>query len=442
MSAAVATETIPPSSAGVDRATRSLVLGATAVGAIWRIALLINKWNQGLGFNDSLYYSFQAQQNAHGHWFRMVFTNGPGAEHPPFASLLMTPASLLPHTVFWQRATNTALGIVVIPLIALLAYRVAGRRAAVVAAMLAAVYPNLWMNDSLVMSESTSVLLVVVALLCAHRLQQRFDLRSAMRTGAVVGLAALSRSELILLAPLLAFVGFRGHAHALGEWFKRGVTLIAMAGAVVAPWMLYNLTRFDSPVLLSTNEGITILGANCDQTYSGPVMGGWLTSCLSDVVIAPGEDASELSRREHRLAVSYMRHHVRRLPLVVSARLLRTADLYGVHDLVTLDVGDRRGRVASWSGIVSWWLLAPFAVVGWWRLRRRCGYVMLAPVTSVFATAALFYGAHRLRAPMEPVVVVCAACALTACSVGRRTIDRWLTGRFIAPAPKDSAVEI
>jgi hypothetical protein len=192
---------------------------------------------------------------------------------------------------------------------------------------------------------------------------------------------------------------------------------------------------------LSTNEGITILGSNCDQTYSGPVMGGWLTSCLSDVVIAPGEDASELSRREHGLAVTYMRQHVRRLPLVVGARLLRTADLYGLHDLVTLDVGDRRGRLASWSGIVCWWLLAPFSVVGWWRLRRRCGYLLLAPVISVFATAALFYGAHRLRAPMESVVVVCAAYALTTSTIGRRTIDRILTGRFGDAVPVEAAAE-
>ena len=404
---------------------------ATVIGAIWRIAMLISRWNLGLVFNDSLYYSFQAKQNAQGEWFRLVFTNGPGAEHPPLASLLMTPASLLPHVESWQRATNTLLGIAVVPLIALLGQRLGGRRVAVIAAFVAAVYPNLWINDSLVMSESAAVFFVVLALLCAWRFQQRFDYRSAIMTGGVVALAALTRSELILLAPLLALIGFRAQARL--EWLKRAVVMLVVVGAVIAPWMLYNSTRFDASVLLSANEGGTILGSNCDATYGGPTMGGWLTTCLSDVVIQPNEDASELSRREHQIAVRYMRAHVRRLPMVVGARLLRTADLYGLDDLVFLDVADQRGRVPSWSGIISWWILAPIAVVGWWRNRRRCGWILIAPAISVFATAAVFYGAHRLRAPLEPVVVVCAAMAIAGSALGQRLIERVLNHpRFAA----------
>ena len=424
MTEAVGRVTQQDHSAGLDRLTRRGVVLATVIGAVWRIAMLISRWNLGLVFNDSVYYSYQAQHNAQGEWFRLVFTNGPGAEHPPLASLLMTPASLLGHLVFWQRATSTLLGIAVVPLIALLGLRLGGRRVAVIAAFVAAVYPNLWINDSLVMAESASVFFVVVALLCAWRFQQRFDYRSAIVTGVLVALAALSRSELIVLAPLLALIGFR--ARPLLEWLKRAVAMLVVVGAVIAPWMIYNSTRFDAPVLLSTNEGITILGSNCDATYSGPKMGGWLTVCLSDVVIQPGEDASELSRREHQIAVRYMREHVRRLPFVVGARLLRTADLYGLDDLVLIDMADQRGRIPSWSGIISWWLLAPLAMVGWWRNRRRCGWILLAPAISVFATAAIFYGAHRLRAPLEPVVVVCAAMAIAGSAVGQRWIGRLL----------------
>ena len=419
--------------AGFDRVTRRAIVAATVLGAAWRIAMLINRWNLGLVFNDSVYYSYQAQHNAQGEWFRLVFTNGPGAEHPPVASLLMTPASLLPHLVSWQRATSTLLGIAVVPLIALLGLRLGGRRVAVIAAFVAAVYPNLWINDSLVMSESAAVFFVVIALLCAWQFQQRFDYRSAIITGVVVALAALTRSEMVALAPLLALIGFRSRPRL--EWLKRAVVMLVVVGAVIAPWMIYNSTRFDAPVLLSANEGITILGANCDATYGGPKMGGWLTSCLNDVVIQPGEDASELSRREHKLAVQYMREHVRRLPLVVAARLLRTVDLYGLHDLVLIDMADQRGRVQSWGGILSWWLLAPLAAVGWWRSRRRCGWILLAPAISVFATAAVFYGAHRLRAPLEPVVVICAAMAMAGSALGQRLIGRVLAHpRFAALA--------
>ncbi len=404
----------PVSEGSSDRSTWLVIGAATLVGAVWRVSMLISKWSRPLLFNDSVYYSFQARANSQGRWFRLVFTGGPGAEHPPLASLLMTPASLLAHYVFWQRATNTLLGIAIIPLIGLLGLRIGGRRVAIVAAAIAALYPNLWMNDSLVMSESSSALLVVVVLLCAWRLQERFDLRSAALTGAVIGIAALSRSELLLLAPLLAFVGFRSHP--MREWAKRALLVLVTASLVLLPWVAYNLTRFEAPVLLSTNDGITLLGSNCDQTYSGAQMGGWLTTCLRDIVPLEREDPSQLSKRERSAALHYVRHHLSRVPIVVGSRLLRAGDLYGLNDLVRMDVGDERSRWASWAGIFSWWLLMPLAVFGWLKGRRRSGWILAAPVINAMATTVLFYGAHRLRSPMEPVIVICAAMGVVSCA--------------------------
>jgi len=141
-----------------DLRARQGIIAATIVGGLWRLIMLATKWNQKLLLNDSLYYSSQANQNAHGHWFRDVLGQHPGAEHAPLTSLVLTPSSLLPHHEFWQRATNTLLGIAFIPLVGFLVWRIAGRRAAVIAAVIAAAYPNLWMNDNLIMSESLSAL--------------------------------------------------------------------------------------------------------------------------------------------------------------------------------------------------------------------------------------------------------------------------------------------
>ena len=196
--------------AQLDARYRRAIVVVTAVAAVWRLGYLVaTKWNQQLLFNDSLYYSSQAYENAHGNWFRDFPGAHPGAEHGPLTSLVLTPASLLSHHEFWQRATNTIVGIAVVPLIALLARRLAGRRVAVIAAVIAALYPNLWMNDSLVMAESISTLLVIVAMLVALRFRERLDIRSALVCGAVVGLAALARSELLILVPVFALLARR-----------------------------------------------------------------------------------------------------------------------------------------------------------------------------------------------------------------------------------------
>src|SRR4029079_6132325 len=95
-------------------------------------------------------------------------------------------------------------GLVGIVLMALLAKRLAGETAGLVAAGIAALYPYLWVNDALIMSESLAVVAVLGALLLTFRLADDARVRTALALGLVCGVAALARAELILLAPLLA----------------------------------------------------------------------------------------------------------------------------------------------------------------------------------------------------------------------------------------------
>ena len=84
-------------------------LVAVAVGAVWRIALLVEKWNNDLLFNDSLYYSGQAIQVADGTLFREVFADQPGAEHGPLTSTVLALVSWVDQPVPWQRLVTTLL---------------------------------------------------------------------------------------------------------------------------------------------------------------------------------------------------------------------------------------------------------------------------------------------------------------------------------------------
>ena len=134
-------------------------------GAVLRaVRLVVSKWDQPLGLNDSLYYSAQARQLAHGVWFREAFADQPGAEHGPLTSTLMAVVSWGNDPINRQRMVTVACGIATVAVIGIVARRVAGNRAGLIAAGIAAVYPNLWLNDGLVMSESVSCLLISLAL--------------------------------------------------------------------------------------------------------------------------------------------------------------------------------------------------------------------------------------------------------------------------------------
>ncbi len=417
---------------------RRCIAAITLTGATWRIIILISKWNIPLQYGDAWYYNIQALNNAHGRWFKEA--SGPlenwgvlpGAEHPPLTSIVVTPASLLSHPQFWQRATMTLLGIVGIVLISMLARRVGGRAVGLIAAAIAAVYPNIWLSDSLVMSETLVIVMVVVVLLAALHHRDRMNLRSALMLGVLIGIAGHARSEVLIYSPLFALIGVRSLPRA--QWVKRAVVIVAATGVTVLPWIVYNTARFDTVVLMSTNEGNTWLGANCAASYGGVGIGGWNLSCLENGVTPPAnENTAERSIRRRREAMNYVRANVSRVPVVVAARVLRGADLYGLRETVRGDLGEERPTWAIWAGMVSWWLLAPMAAIGLWRTRRGVRYILTVPIIGVAAVAIVFYGSHRLRVPAESLVAVCAASFLAALAPVRRMVDR-LLHRFVTAA--------
>jgi 4-amino-4-deoxy-L-arabinose transferase-like glycosyltransferase len=405
------------------RGFRRSLTAVVAGGATLRVArLLITKWNRALLLNDSLYYSAQARQLAHGVWFREVFADLPGAEHGPLTSVLMAPVSWGSDPFNRQRIVTVLCGIATVAIIGLVARRVGGDRVGLIAAAIAAIYPNLWINDGLVMSESVSALVITMTLLAIMRWTEMPTYQRALVFGALTGLAALARSELVLIAPLGALLMVVvGRRRAL-KYGRHAVAVLAATAVVIAPWMIFNATRFERPVLLTTNEGPLWLGANCADSYYGAALGGWSLFCVVDANIgANGEDPSVRSEQQRRVGLQYLRAHLSRLPVVLVARVGRTLDLYDVRSSVHGDVGEERERLATWAGVVSFWLLAPLAAFGAVRLRRLHLAVLLLPILVVAITTVVFYGGHRIRASAEPVIVILAAFALGQWS---RTVKR------------------
>ena len=406
------------SEAGLPRAAWA----AVAAGAAVRVVHWLTLWNRDLLLNDSWYYSGQARQLAQGVWFRELFFDHPGAEHGPLTSLLMAPVSHGPHYQNWQRLVTVLCGVALLWVIGRIALDIFDERVAIVAVWVAAIYPNLWMNDGLVMSESISVLLVAVCLWTAWRAVHHPSRRADILLGVSLGLAVLARSELVLFAPLV--VGWMWWSRRSTHGSLRSVlTAAALSAGVLAPWVTFNMVRFERPVVLTTNDGTTLLGANCPDAYSGGVIGGWTIDCVSGQPdYDPAEEPSVRSARQRSQAFSFVAHHLGSTPKVVAARVLRTLDLYGLGNLVQQDVGEERPRWAVWLGIGMFWLLAPLAAVGARFASRPRRLLLLAPVLSVLVTTVLFYGAHRIRSSAEPSIVLLAAIAVSQILDRRRTV--------------------
>jgi 4-amino-4-deoxy-L-arabinose transferase-like glycosyltransferase len=402
-----------------DRFAGPALIAITAGALLLRVAYVIAAKRDQPLLGDQIYYGFQAQTLADGRGFVHPVFGGPAADHPPVTALLMTPVALFTDSITAQRLAMAALGTVVVVAVAYLAHVVAGPRAGIFAAAIAALYPNLWVNDALVMSDTPTALAVAALLIAAYRWRERTTLGWAVAFGAITGVGALTRAELPLVALLVGVPLLVGARHLVpGVRVVQAGAAIAAAAVVVAPWIVPNLVRFDRPVLLSSNDGLTIVGANCDSTYYGGGLGFWDLRCAP----APVGDESEQAETYRTIGVDYARDHLSRLPAVVAARVGRVWGLYRPFDMVYLNRGEGREEWVSRLGIWTWWAMVPAAAAGTVVLRRRgvAVWPLLAPFVAVTVVAAAFYGIVRFRVPAEVPAVVLASALVARLSALRR----------------------
>jgi 4-amino-4-deoxy-L-arabinose transferase-like glycosyltransferase len=394
---------VPASRPGFARWLAAIAAGGLAVRLIY--GLLVTPHLRGLG--DAAYYHGLANALAAGRGFVDPAFGTPTALHPPLFPLVLSVPSLLGlDSYLAHRVAVSLIGTATIVGVGLLGRRVAGERAGLLAAGVAAVSPVLVSADSAVMSETLLGLLVVLCALAAYRLVERPSLARGALLGALTGLAALTRGEALLLLVFLALpVALRLPA-------RRAATLfvaVAACAVVLAPWTIRNLSTFEKPVAISTNEGGLIAGANCPRTYRGHDIGSWDIRCVPAV---PGGDESAASARAQSVGLDYAGHHASRVPLVLAARLGRTFEL--LQPVLQAERAEGRAEGLELAGAVAWFLLLPLGAYGVVVLRRRRVLIspLLAPFGLAVAATVVGYGVPRFRHPADVALAVLAGVAL------------------------------
>ena len=389
------------------------------------------------GYGDWHYFHLQGILISQGHgfadpWAWLQGRQAPSATHPPLYSLLIGAVSKLGVTSYiGHRVPGIFLGGATIALVGLLGRRVNGAAVGLLAAGLAAVYPTLIAADGALLSETLYGPLIALSLIAGYRIYDRPGWLSAALAGAAVGLAALTRSEAILLVPLMIVpVALR----ASPDWRTRIVSILVGGVAcalVISPWVIRNVEVFGQPVL-STNEAAVIAGSNCQRAYHGNDIGSWVFGCIPPISSDNEAVQADIWRKQ---GLGYVRDHFSELPVVVIARLGRVWDLYQPRRMVLWAEG-RQVRFVQ-AGIAMWWLMLPLAGFGFvllWR-RKQPIVILLSPWLTVAITAVLGYGAPRLRHSVEISVVVLAALALV------ELWTRWRARTGPAAAPPVTAEE-
>jgi 4-amino-4-deoxy-L-arabinose transferase-like glycosyltransferase len=376
-----------------------------------RIAyVILNRHTPVVG--DAAMYHLQGANLADGHGLHRVYEpDVPTAEYPPLHIFLVAFTDLLGlHSTQAQKVFFAFLGTGTVMLVALLGREATrSERVGVIAGVLAALYPMLWMPDGALMAETTYGFFLVAALLAAVRFLRVPSTGRGAAFGALLGLAALSRGEAVGLVVLLI----------LPLAWRRWRVLAVAVGAfvlVLAPWEARLLTTFDKPVLISNNSAGIWIGSNCPPVYYGSLIGSWQFACYGKVP-PPGDESVRFAEYRTR-GLDYMKDHAGRLPVVVAARVGRLLDVYKPWDQgAYINHGEGRHLRATHLGLIFYWLLVPLAIVGAVLLRRRrerALLVLLAPIALVVLVAIATYGSTRFRFAAEPSLVVLGAASVDA----------------------------
>ena len=233
------------------------------------IRLAAGVWWQGrlpdqsrFGFPDSESYWGLAEQVARGESYelnpdRRVFRT-------PGYPLLLAPLFMLAGgepPVLWARVLGAVLGTATVAAVAALAWQLFDRRAAVLAAWAAALYPEAVAMSTFVLSEAPFALLMILQLLLATLAWRSETSRGqaawASAAGLAAGVASLMRPSWLLFTPLAVAVAFldakqRARAVRIGSWM-----LLALI-ATMAPWWIRNaqVTGRFVPTTLQVGESL------------------------------------------------------------------------------------------------------------------------------------------------------------------------------------------
>src|SRR5439155_2269803 len=137
--------------------TKLLVIVVAALA--WRVGyVLVTKRHADL-WGDAFGYHYGANLLAEGKGFidplRYEFAGlkFPSAYHPPLYFVYLAGWSLIGlKSVLWHRLVSCLVGAITVGLIGYLGRRLGGDRAGLIAAVLAAAYPHLWLNDAALLS--------------------------------------------------------------------------------------------------------------------------------------------------------------------------------------------------------------------------------------------------------------------------------------------------
>jgi len=282
----------------------------------------------------------------------------------------------------------------------------ASKRAAVLAAAVAAVYPYFIFYSIVGLTETLFMVLLLAAYLCWYR-----NAYIAASVFSVLGI--LTRPVLDPLAPLLLLyfaIAIRGLS------FKAAAKYLAIYAGIycvlMAPWWLHNYKAYQTFVRLNLGSGVALLSGNSPSNQTGGIDNNL------EATMAPfGEIADPVARDKamQRAALNYIKEDPERFLIQAAKRFQRFWSPWPQ----TEEYSRPLYKLISFCSFIPVLLLALVFVV----LYGRTYFLRIAPlllfIVYLNSLHLVFPASLRYRLPVEPFLIILAAAGAV------HLVDRW-----------------
>jgi 4-amino-4-deoxy-L-arabinose transferase-like glycosyltransferase len=297
---------------------------------------------------------------------------------------------------------------------AMLAREIFDNKAAIIAAILTAIYPYYVVHDTAIQETSLCTFLMALAVLLLVRVRRNGSVVTAAGAGLALGGAVLTRANLapfLMFAPL--WLVLFGDSH-VAPWRRRlwvAVLCAGVAGLTVSPWLLraYQLT---GSVTLSTQTGFFLWLGNNPYTfnhYPKESIDRSQATALAALSLQEKTELNALSSNEATVdqwfrekGLDYIREHPWQ---TLGNDVRKIVDAFGWLP---------SPRHSFWPNLIQSLSYGPIMILGLWgmwagRSHWREHSIFYGQFVSFAAVTAVFFGATSYRAYLDVYWIVFSA---------------------------------
>jgi 4-amino-4-deoxy-L-arabinose transferase-like glycosyltransferase len=322
----------------------------------------------------------------------------PTAYRPPIYPLFLGIIYFVAgYDLLWVRLIQAVIGAGICIFVYFIATKVLDKRAAILTGIFCSLYPPLIVNVSEIMTETLFTFLLVLAIWLIISSKSMLNL---LLCGLVFGLALLTRSFIIFFFPFLLYWLLMHDKNKS----KKGIVLLFLGILLVlSPWTIRNYLQFNRFVPLSNIGGLTLY-----NSYMVPEKGFGYNSLesLSDEYFEI-DNETDKNKFLVRKSIEYIRKNpweVIQLTAIKTLLFIYPFDGYWY----PIPFGSKYN--------IFWGLVLCFSAIGivlHFNDKNVAKKIIDFLLISFLIGIIIFYGSPRFRFPIDPLLIIFAASALT-----------------------------